>query len=93
MPSDLQSTGKPRRSLRRLVQRGRYRDAYCVKLNDGTGYIVWPQHRVPPRGQVMCAIGLGNSAQLAWKSAWQTICAVRKSKTLNGAVSDAPKPR
>jgi hypothetical protein len=42
-------------------------DAFCVKLNDGTGYIVWPG-RCAPRGFEQPAVGLGKTARAAWAS-------------------------
>lgn len=42
-------------------------NAFCVKLNDGSGYIVWPG-RVQPRGFEQGAIGLAATARAAWAS-------------------------
>lgn len=42
-------------------------DAYCVRMNDGSGYIVWPG-KVQPRGFERCAIGFGKTARDAWAS-------------------------
>ena len=57
------------RCLQRLVRRI-YRDAYCCRLNDGSGYLVWPG-KCQPRGSEKSAIGFGTTAQLAWKQAWE----------------------
>jgi hypothetical protein len=43
------------------------KDAFCVRLDNGSGYIVWPG-KTQPRGCEQPAIGLGKSAQKAWKS-------------------------
>lgn len=58
-----------KRTLRKL------KTAYCCKLNDGTGYIVWPERGCRPRGFELSAIGLGKTAPLAWQSAFQTLTA------------------
>lgn len=42
-------------------------DAFCVRLNDRSGYIVWPG-KIQTRGFERAAIGLGKTARLAWKS-------------------------
>ena len=41
--------------------------AYCRRLNDGTGYIIWPG-KIQPRGHEKCAIGIGVTAAKAWAS-------------------------
>ena len=50
----------------------KFADAYCVRLRDKTGYIVWPG-KIQGRGFERPAIGLGATAALAWKSALETI--------------------
>lgn len=45
------------------------RSAFCCRLSDGSGYIVWPAREVGPRGGEMSAIGFGKTAAMAWKSA------------------------
>lgn len=47
-------------------------DSYCVRLNDRTGYIVWPG-KIQGRGFEQPAIGLSTTARGAWESAWKTI--------------------
>ena len=42
-------------------------NSFCVKLDDGTGYIVWPGP-IQPRGFEQGAIGLGKNAHQAWDS-------------------------
>ena len=49
------------------------RCAFCVRLSDGSGYIVWPRKEVGPRGGEMAAIGFGKTAAQAWKSAMETV--------------------
>ncbi len=49
-------------------------DAYCVRLNDGTGYIVWPT-RYKPRWR--SAIGLGPTVTKAWAEALITLNVTR----------------
>jgi hypothetical protein len=56
-------------TFRRLVLRA-FPQAYCRRLNDRTGYIVWPSP-VGPRGTVTAAIGIGRSAVTAWRNASQ----------------------
>ena len=56
-------------SVVRLVHQV-YHGAYCVRLNDRSGYIVWPG-KVQPRGCERPAIGLGTTARSAWLDAWQ----------------------
>lgn len=51
----------------------KYPNSYCIRLSDGTGYIVWPQRRCPPLGQETVGIGFGKTARNAWKSALETI--------------------
>lgn len=55
-----------RRSLKRLVRRA-LPDAYCVRLNDGSGYLVWPG-KIQPRGFEQPACGYGKTARQAWAS-------------------------
>lgn len=43
-------------------------DAYCVKLIDGSGYLVWPSKTIGQRGFERPAIGFGKSAKQAWAS-------------------------
>lgn len=47
--------------------------AYCRKLKDGTGFIVWPGRMPGPRGEEKTAIGLGETPQQAWMSAVQIL--------------------
>lgn len=51
---------------KRLVRR-KLPDAFCVRLNDGSGFIVWPG-RVQPRGFERPAVGYGKTARKAWAS-------------------------
>ena len=51
---------------KRKVKR-RIPDAYCVRLHDKTGYIVWPG-KTQSRGFELPAIGLGKTARAAWAS-------------------------
>lgn len=53
---------RPREVIRRSLP-----DAYCVRLNDGSGYIVWPG-KCKPRGFERPAIGFGKTAREAWES-------------------------
>jgi len=41
--------------------------AFCVRLNDGSGYIVWPC-KIQPRGYEPTACGYGKTARQAWAS-------------------------
>ena len=50
----------------------KFHQAYCVKLADGTGYIVWPG-KIQPRGFERPAIGLGRTARAAWQCAQHAI--------------------
>jgi len=50
-----------KRVLRMLPQ------AFCVRLDDGSGYIVWPG-KVQPRGFEQPACGYGKTARQAWAS-------------------------
>lgn len=52
--------------------RKKFPDAYCVKLNDGSGYIVWPG-KVQPRGLELPAIGTGTTPRQAWVNAHTTV--------------------
>ena len=45
----------------------RFPDAFCVRLDNRTGYIVWPG-KMQARGCEQAAIGLGKNARLAWAS-------------------------
>ncbi len=42
-------------------------DAFCVRLDDKSGYIVWPG-KIQPRGFERGAIGFGRTAAEAWDS-------------------------
>lgn len=42
--------------------------AHCVKLRDGSGYMVWPSKGPGARGTLFCAIGFGTTARAAWAS-------------------------
>jgi hypothetical protein len=42
--------------------------AFCVKLDNGTGYVVWNGEGCDPRGSMNPAIGLGKTARAAWGS-------------------------
>lgn len=42
-------------------------DAYCVRLKDGSGHIVWPGP-VQSRGTERLACGYGVTARQAWSS-------------------------
>lgn len=42
-------------------------NAYCVRLNNSSGYIVWPD-KIQPRGYERPAIGFGKTARMAWAS-------------------------
>lgn len=42
-------------------------DAYCVRLDDKSGYIVWPG-KIQPRGYEQPACGYGKTAREAWAS-------------------------
>ena len=47
-------------------------EAFCVRLDNKTSYIVWPR-KTQSRGILSPAIGLGASANCAWKDALKTI--------------------
>jgi hypothetical protein len=47
--------------------------AHCVRLNDGTGYVVWAG-KIQPRGFEQPAIGFGLTARQAWASVEFQIC-------------------
>jgi hypothetical protein len=49
------------------------KNAYCVKLLDGSGWLVWPERGCRPRGHELCAIGFGKTPALAWRNALSTI--------------------
>lgn len=51
----------------KLVIRRSLPDAYCVRLMDNTGYIVWPG-KIQPRGFERPACGYGKTARQAWES-------------------------
>jgi hypothetical protein len=42
-------------------------EAFCVRLADGSGYVVWPC-RMRPRGFEPTACGFGSTARAAWAS-------------------------
>lgn len=56
---------KPRSARRRVLRA--IPEAFCVRLNDGTGYIIWPG-KVQDRGFERPAIGYGVTARAAWAS-------------------------
>jgi hypothetical protein len=47
--------------------------AHCVRLDNRTGYLVWPARGPSPRGTMRCAIGFGTTARTAWKVALETL--------------------
>lgn len=47
----------------------KFPQAFCVKSNDGSGYIVWPAYKTQPRGFEQAAIGVGSTAHNAWHEA------------------------
>jgi uncharacterized protein YbdZ (MbtH family) len=51
-----------KRSVKRIAK-----DAFCVRLNDRSGYVVWPG-KIQPRGFERSAIGYGKTARQAWAS-------------------------
>ena len=59
--------------------------AYCVKLADKSGYIVWPGP-VGPRGFVTSPIGLGKTPSKAWK---QSLLAITHSDVNSDRVARA----
>lgn len=67
-----EKVGRQRLTLMQRTLR-QVREAFCVKLSDGSGFIVWPRREVGPRGAEMFAIGFGTTAALAWKSAFETV--------------------
>ena len=42
--------------------------SFCVRLDGGTGFIVWPRREVGSRGGEMAVIGFGKTASQAWQS-------------------------
>lgn len=42
-------------------------ESFCVRLSDGSGYIVWPT-KIRPRGSEPVACGFGRTARQAWES-------------------------
>jgi hypothetical protein len=58
----------------KLKVRAKLPRAYCRKLGDGTGYIVWPD-TVQPRGFEQAALAVAGTANKAWEQALAVISA------------------
>lgn len=72
MPTPKQKK-RGKRTNYKLCTLKEFPEAYCVRLADGSGYIVWPRENVGDRCAEMCAIGVGRNADKAWQDAFGTI--------------------